>query len=107
MKTDLNHGILIQKIGLQMICCIGLFAGFLLGQYLGVGPILAPVGFIAGLAGDMTIFGLLGKRGGKKTRRIAQSCCLPSSPKTETRGKNDVLLHTQSKSDKEEKEEKR
>ncbi|MFQ6087156.1 MAG: hypothetical protein ACE5OV_03960 [Candidatus Bathyarchaeia archaeon] len=77
-----------------------------MGQYLGVGPILAPVGFIAGLAGDMTIFGLLGKRGGKKTERIAQSCCLLSRQKTETGGKDDVLLRTQSKRE-EEKEEKR
>lgn len=38
-----------------MLCCIGLFAGFVTGQYLGgAWMIAAPIiGFVLGLVGDM------------------------------------------------------
>lgn len=42
-----------------MLCCVGLFAGLAVGQYLGgIWTLVAPgAGFVIGLAGDMKVMG--------------------------------------------------
>lgn len=52
-----------------MICCVGLFAGFYTGQYLG-GPwlVIAPaIGFAVGLLADMKLMQRLHKAGKGRT----------------------------------------
>lgn len=60
-----------------MICCVGLFLGLFLGEAIspGLGLILASVGFVLGLVGDLTVFRVLGKRG--EERAMSPPCCPP------------------------------
>lgn len=72
-----------------MICCIGLFVGFLAGEILGVGPILAPIGFMLGLTGDVTIFGFLARGKEIEARQImVSSCCESLMSRRNEKGKN-------------------
>lgn len=69
-----------------MFCCIGLLGGFLLGEYLGVGPLLGPVGFVLGLIADKKVFGLIRRPSPLKEyiedrsahTTVIPACCAPT-----------------------------
>ncbi len=68
-----------------MLCCVGLFGGYYVGQSLGGHwTITAPaVGFAVGLYGDMKLMrGMHGQKSPNSNHKSKMSCC-DSSPKRE------------------------
>jgi hypothetical protein len=63
-----------------MLCCVGLFAGVMVGAYLGVpwAPyVTIPLGTAGGLLGDITIFRAFERRSKSKEQQpiMDQPCC--------------------------------